>query len=338
MTPAAANAPATDSTGRLIRFTYRETMVADSEAEASLIATSIARANNGQLSDVTVAHTHRTPSGRYSMLVTVDRSPVIEAQLVHEGFSPDDAADMVASDNWMATPEQLAAVEDSRQRHNPDTGCEATGPDYCDAHAAPWPNGDMACVIAEQDAAERDERDEAERREQLVAHGAGRHDLGPRDSCPACIEAAAPVPGAQRGKLHTHPDGTQHRHFTAGATIGSQVIPDDDGSTPHEHGTLSIASRPGDPDNLQTGPDSLYPALPEPDPDDEAPTCGTCGERNVDDDGEHAGTAGHWPTSVDAAVPVRRGLLLDARVELAAQDSPLVELIDAILYATQADR
>lgn len=54
------------------------------------------------------------------------------------------------------------------------------------------------------------------------------------------------------GVLHRHPDGTEHRHFTAGATIGKQTIPDADGSEQHTHGTVGIGSDPAtDPANLE---------------------------------------------------------------------------------------
>lgn len=49
-----------------------------------------------------------------------------------------------------------------------------------------------------------------------------------------------------QGKLHRHADGTTHRHFAAGVSVGSQTIPDDDGSGPHEHGTLPLTARPDD--------------------------------------------------------------------------------------------
>lgn len=50
----------------------------------------------------------------------------------------------------------------------------------------------------------------------------------------------------ERGVLHRHDDGTEHQHFSSGFSIGSQVIPDDDGSGPHQHGTLTITE--DDPD------------------------------------------------------------------------------------------
>lgn len=40
------------------------------------------------------------------------------------------------------------------------------------------------------------------------------------------------------GVLHRHADGTEHRHFRAGFTIGNQVIEDQDGSEDHKHGIL----------------------------------------------------------------------------------------------------
>lgn len=49
----------------------------------------------------------------------------------------------------------------------------------------------------------------------------------------------------REGKLHRHADGTEHRHFSAGFTIGNQVIPDGDGSGQHSHGTMSMPNMTG---------------------------------------------------------------------------------------------
>lgn len=43
-----------------------------------------------------------------------------------------------------------------------------------------------------------------------------------------------------KGILHRHEDGTEHRHFDAGFTIGGQVIPDHDGTEEHSHGKLTM--------------------------------------------------------------------------------------------------
>ncbi len=45
-----------------------------------------------------------------------------------------------------------------------------------------------------------------------------------------------------QGKLHRHQDGTEHRHFAEGFTIGGQVRPDCDGTEAHSHGTLNMVS------------------------------------------------------------------------------------------------
>lgn len=57
-----------------------------------------------------------------------------------------------------------------------------------------------------------------------------------------------------RGIYHRHQDGTLHRHFSAGATIGGQVIPDNDGREEHRHSTIGYFSgRNPDPTNT-SGP------------------------------------------------------------------------------------
>lgn len=48
-----------------------------------------------------------------------------------------------------------------------------------------------------------------------------------------------------KGLLHRHADGREHRHFSAGFEIGKQVIKDDDGSGEHSHFTMI----PGQPDS-----------------------------------------------------------------------------------------
>lgn len=50
-----------------------------------------------------------------------------------------------------------------------------------------------------------------------------------------------------QGRLHRHKDGTEHRHFRRGFTIGKQVIPDEDGSEEHSHGFLGKAATSGPP-------------------------------------------------------------------------------------------
>lgn len=49
------------------------------------------------------------------------------------------------------------------------------------------------------------------------------------------------------GRLHRHADGTEHRHFRRGFTIGNQVIADDDGSGEHTHGILGSTVTSGPP-------------------------------------------------------------------------------------------
>lgn len=49
------------------------------------------------------------------------------------------------------------------------------------------------------------------------------------------------------GRLHRHADGTEHRHFQKGFTIGKQVIPDTDGSEQHSHGILGSNVTSGPP-------------------------------------------------------------------------------------------
>jgi hypothetical protein len=44
-----------------------------------------------------------------------------------------------------------------------------------------------------------------------------------------------------RGVLHRHADGREHRHFQAGFAIGGQVIADRDGTENHHHGVMNIA-------------------------------------------------------------------------------------------------
>ena len=64
-----------------------------------------------------------------------------------------------------------------------------------------------------------------------------------------------------QGILHRHEDGTEHRHFSPGFTIGKQVIADHDGTEKHSHGVL------GDP-SITSGPvvwtelDGEAPAMP----------------------------------------------------------------------------
>lgn len=55
----------------------------------------------------------------------------------------------------------------------------------------------------------------------------------------------------QRGVLHRHEDGREHRHFSAGFTIGGQVIEDADGTEDHQHSVLGV--QPGDVQN-NSGP------------------------------------------------------------------------------------
>ena len=44
------------------------------------------------------------------------------------------------------------------------------------------------------------------------------------------------------GVLHTHEDGTTHRHFREGFTIGKQVVADEDGTENHEHSSFNMVS------------------------------------------------------------------------------------------------
>jgi hypothetical protein len=44
------------------------------------------------------------------------------------------------------------------------------------------------------------------------------------------------------GKTHQHKDGRIHSHYSEGFTIGNQTIPDDDGTAPHQHGTLNMST------------------------------------------------------------------------------------------------
>ena len=44
----------------------------------------------------------------------------------------------------------------------------------------------------------------------------------------------------ERGVLHRHEDGREHRHFDAGFTIGGQVIKDKDGTEDHQHSTWNM--------------------------------------------------------------------------------------------------
>ena len=46
----------------------------------------------------------------------------------------------------------------------------------------------------------------------------------------------------EKGVLHRHADGTEHRHFRPGFTIGGQTIADQDGSEPHEHKSMDALS------------------------------------------------------------------------------------------------
>lgn len=55
----------------------------------------------------------------------------------------------------------------------------------------------------------------------------------------------------ERGVLHRHEDGREHRHFSAGFTIGRQVIPDRDGTEQHIHSVMGV--QPGDVQN-NSGP------------------------------------------------------------------------------------
>lgn len=59
------------------------------------------------------------------------------------------------------------------------------------------------------------------------------------------------MPDDQRGVLHRHEDGREHRHFSAGFTIGGQVIEDADGTEDHQHSVLGV--QPGDVQN-NSGP------------------------------------------------------------------------------------
>lgn len=53
------------------------------------------------------------------------------------------------------------------------------------------------------------------------------------------VKAAPP-----EGVLHRHADGREHRHFSAGFTIGSQVRPDADGTEDHQHSTIRLDGAP----------------------------------------------------------------------------------------------
>ena len=42
------------------------------------------------------------------------------------------------------------------------------------------------------------------------------------------------------GVVHTHEDGTTHQHFSAGFSVGGQVVDDRDGTEEHSHSTFNI--------------------------------------------------------------------------------------------------
>lgn len=69
---------------------------------------------------------------------------------------------------------------------------------------------------------------------------------------------------------------------------------------------------------------------------DEFPTCSTCGERNVEDAGDHADQTGHWPTSdqQSGSGPVMRVYLPDTFINDAKECNPdiweLWERIEAL--------